>query len=253
MLFNATQQEELRVAIVDGQKLVDLDIESASREQRKSNIYKGVITRIEPSLEAAFVDYGEERHGFLPFKEVSRSYFKPDIDVGRARIQDALREGSGADHLHQPGRALPGPDAEQPARRRRLAPRRGRRPERAARHPRPAAAARWHERHRPYRGDRAHAGRTELGPELPDAALARGRKRLGGSLEEAVPHLPRVEPRHPGDPRLLPARHRRDPDRHRGDLRAGPRLHADRDAGQRQQGQALPRRRAAVLTLPDRA
>src|SRR6266850_6007529 len=93
MLFNATQQEELRVAIVDGQKLVDLDIESASREQRKSNIYKGVITRIEPSLEAAFVDYGEERHGFLPFKEVSRSYFKPDIDVGRARIQDALREG----------------------------------------------------------------------------------------------------------------------------------------------------------------
>jgi ribonuclease E len=93
MLFNATQQEELRVAIVDGQKLVDLDIESASREQRKSNIYKGILTRIEPSLEAAFVDYGEERHGFLPFKEVSRSYFKPDIDVGRARIQDALREG----------------------------------------------------------------------------------------------------------------------------------------------------------------
>ena len=76
MLFNATQQEELRVAIVDGQKLVDLDIESASREQRKSNIYKGIITRIEPSLEAAFIDYGEERHGFLPFKEVARSYFK---------------------------------------------------------------------------------------------------------------------------------------------------------------------------------
>ena len=93
MLFNATQQEELRVAIVDGQKLVDLDIESATREQRKSNIYKGIITRIEPSLEAAFVDYGEERHGFLPFKEVSRSYFKEGIDVGRARIQDALREG----------------------------------------------------------------------------------------------------------------------------------------------------------------
>jgi ribonuclease E len=93
MLFNATQQEELRVAIVDGQKLVDLDIESAAREQRKSNIYKGIITRIEPSLEAAFVDYGEERHGFLPFKEVTKSYFKPDVDVGRARIQDALREG----------------------------------------------------------------------------------------------------------------------------------------------------------------
>src|SRR5687767_10110622 len=93
MLFNATQQEELRVAIVDGQKLVDLDIESAAREQRKSNIYKGIITRIEPSLEAAFIDYGEERHGFLPFKEVARSYFKDGVDVGRARIQDALREG----------------------------------------------------------------------------------------------------------------------------------------------------------------
>jgi len=93
MLFNATQQEELRVAIVDGQRLVDLDIESASREQRKSNIYKGIITRVEPSLEAAFVDYGEERHGFLPFKEVDRAYFKPGVDVGRARIQDALSEG----------------------------------------------------------------------------------------------------------------------------------------------------------------
>jgi ribonuclease E len=93
MLFNATQAEELRVAIVDGQKLVDLDIESSAKEQRKSNIYKGVITRVEPSLEAAFVDYGSERHGFLPFKEVSRSYFKAGVDVGRARIQDALSEG----------------------------------------------------------------------------------------------------------------------------------------------------------------
>jgi len=93
MLFNATQAEELRVAIVEGQKLIDLDIESASKEQRKSNIYKGVITRIEPSLEAAFVDYGTERHGFLPFKEVGRVYFKQGVDVGRARIQDALEEG----------------------------------------------------------------------------------------------------------------------------------------------------------------
>ena len=93
MLFNATQAEELRVAIVDGQKLIDLDIESAAKEQRKSNIYKGVITRVEPSLEAAFIDYGTERHGFLPFKEVARQYFKPGIDVGRARIQDAISEG----------------------------------------------------------------------------------------------------------------------------------------------------------------
>jgi ribonuclease E len=93
MLFNATQQEELRVAIVDGQKLIDIDIETTGREQRKSNIYKGVITRIEPSLEACFVNYGEERHGFLPFKEVARSYFKEGIDVRNASIKDALREG----------------------------------------------------------------------------------------------------------------------------------------------------------------
>jgi len=93
MLFNATQAEELRVAIVDGQKLIDLDIESAAKEQRKSNIYKAVITRIEPSLEAAFVDYGAERHGFLPFKEVAKSYYQPGVDPARARIQDALKVG----------------------------------------------------------------------------------------------------------------------------------------------------------------
>ena len=93
MLFNATQAEELRVAIVDGQKLIDLDIESASKEQRKSNIYKGVITRIEPSLEACFVDYGADRHGFLPFKEISRIYFQPGVEVSRAKIQEALKEG----------------------------------------------------------------------------------------------------------------------------------------------------------------
>ena len=91
MLFNATQAEELRVAIVDGQKLIDLDIEHAGKEQKKSNIYKGVITRIEPSLEAAFINYGTERHGFLPFKEVARSNFIEGAE-GK-RIQDVLREG----------------------------------------------------------------------------------------------------------------------------------------------------------------
>ncbi|MBL8488123.1 MAG: Rne/Rng family ribonuclease [Rhodocyclaceae bacterium] len=93
MLFNATQAEELRVAIVDGQKLIDLDIESAAKEQRKSNIYKAVITRLEPSLEAAFVDYGADRHGFLPFKEVARAYFRSDVEPGRAKIQEALKVG----------------------------------------------------------------------------------------------------------------------------------------------------------------
>jgi len=95
MLFNATQPEELRVAMVDGQRLYDLDIETAGREQKKSNIYKARITRIEPSLEAAFVDYGAERHGFLPLKEISRSYFKPDAKTGggRTNIKDVLKEG----------------------------------------------------------------------------------------------------------------------------------------------------------------
>ena len=94
MLFNATHAEELRVAIVDGQKLIDIDIESAGRESRKSNIYKGVVTRVEPSLEACFVNYGEERHGFLPFKEISRSYFRNGVDASKARIQDAISEGA---------------------------------------------------------------------------------------------------------------------------------------------------------------
>lgn len=93
MLFNATHAEETRVGIVDGQKLIDIDIETAGREARKSNIYKGVVTRIEPSLEACFVNYGEDRHGFLPFKEISRAYFKADIDVRTATIRDAITEG----------------------------------------------------------------------------------------------------------------------------------------------------------------
>jgi len=94
MLINATQQEELRVALVDGQRLYDLDIESGSREQKKANIYRGKITRIEPSLEACFVDYGAERHGFLPMKEVSREYFvKSPSKGGRPQIKDVLKEG----------------------------------------------------------------------------------------------------------------------------------------------------------------
>ncbi|MGL9759774.1 MAG: ribonuclease E [Symbiopectobacterium sp.] len=94
MLINATQQEELRVALVDGQWLYDLDIESPSHEQKKANIYKGKITHIEPSLEAAFVDYGAERHGFLPLKEIAREYFPSNYaSHGRPNIKDALREG----------------------------------------------------------------------------------------------------------------------------------------------------------------
>ena len=93
MLFNATHPEETRVGIVDGHKLIDIDIETAGREARKSNIYMGVVTRIEPSLEACFIDYGEERHGFLPFKEISRSYFAEGVDVRLATIKEAIHEG----------------------------------------------------------------------------------------------------------------------------------------------------------------
>ncbi len=93
MLINATQQEERRLAIVDGQKLMDFETEIEGREQRKGNIYKAVVTRVEPSLEACFVDYGEDRHGFLPFKEISRNFFRDGVDVRTARIQDAIKEG----------------------------------------------------------------------------------------------------------------------------------------------------------------
>jgi ribonuclease E len=95
MLINATQPEELRVALVDGQKLYDFDIEIPSKEQKKSNIYKGIITRIEPSLEAAFVNYGAERHGFLPFKEITPNYFGHPMDeeFSRRDIKDLIKEG----------------------------------------------------------------------------------------------------------------------------------------------------------------
>ena len=96
MLINATQPEELRVALVDGQRLYDLDIETGNREQKKSNIYKCRVIRIEPSLEAAFVDYGSERHGFLPLKEIARTLFKDRQNIdnrGRINIKDAIEEG----------------------------------------------------------------------------------------------------------------------------------------------------------------
>src|ERR1700726_4892846 len=93
MLVNATQQEELRVALVDGQKLYDLSIELRSREQKKANVYKGRISRVEPSLEACFVEYGAQRHGFLPLKEVSKDFFRQQPQGGRLNIRELLTEG----------------------------------------------------------------------------------------------------------------------------------------------------------------
>jgi hypothetical protein len=203
MLFNATQAEELRVAIVDGQKLVDLDIESAGKEQRKSNIYKGVITRVEPSLEAVFVDYGAERHGFLPFKEIAKQWMVNDGgEFGRSKMSTHLKVGHDMivqvdkDERGNKGaalttyilarRPLPGPDAQQPARRRRLAPHRGRGPQRAARGDGPARRARGHEPHRPHRGHRPQRRGAAMGPELPPPAVARDRERgRGGEAARA--------------------------------------------------------------------
>ena len=122
MLFNATQPEELRVALVDGQKLYDLDIEAAGREQKKANIYKARITRLEPSLEAAFVDYGAQRHGFLPLKEISRAYFDPSVDLSGPqrrpgtdrpnRKRRTRKQRRGADYIYQPRRQISRLDAK---------------------------------------------------------------------------------------------------------------------------------------------
>jgi Ribonuclease G/E len=190
MLFNATQQEELRVAIVDGQKLIDIDIETAGREQRKGNIYKGVITRIEPSLEACFVNYGEDRHGFLPFKEVARQYFRDGVEMRSARIQDALREGQ--ELIVQVEKEERGNKG-------------------AALTTFISLAGRYlaDRRYRPF------GGRAPVGPELPDATLARDRSRVAERRRRpADAHLSRIEPRDPRDPRLLPAGHRRNSHRH---------------------------------------
>ena len=95
ILVNATQKEELRVALVDGQRLYDLDIENRNRVQKKANIYKGRITRVEPSLEAAFVNYGADRHGFLPLKEIAREYYRKNApDNGRGNIRELIAEGT---------------------------------------------------------------------------------------------------------------------------------------------------------------
>ena len=215
MLINATQAEERRLAIVDGQKLLDYEIEIEGREQRKGNIYKAVVTRVEPSLEACFVDYGEDRHGFLPFKEISKQLLRPGRlglpgphqrrDPGRpgtagpGREGRARQQGRGADHLHLAGRPLRGADAEQPARRRRQPPHRGRRPGRAQGEHGPVGVSQRHVHHRPHRRHRPQRARTAVGPELPAQALDRHRRR-GQGRQGRVPDLPGIVARHPRHP-----------------------------------------------------
>ena len=228
MLINATQREELRVAMVDGQKLYDLDIEVPSRGQKKSNVYKGKITRIEPSLEAAFVDYGAERHGFLPLKEVARSYFrnKEGNEGGRQSIKDALHEGQEVviqvekEERGNKGAALTTFIS--------LA---GRYLVLMPNNPRAGGVSRRIEGE--DRSDlrdamssleipdgmglivrTAGVGRsaegTAVGPGLPAAPVDFHRKRRPGA-PRSLPHLPGKQRHHPGAARLPAQRHRRDP------------------------------------------
>ena len=194
MLVNAVQEEELRVALVDGQKLYDLSIEIPSREQKKSNIYKGRITRVEPSLEAAFVEYGAQRHGFLPLEGSLQGILprpagarRPAQHQGSAAGRPgahraggeggARQQGRRAHHLHQPGGPLPRAHAEQSARRRRVAAHRGRGSRSDARgHERPADSRR-HGRHRAHRRRRPLDRRAAVGSQQSQDRLGRDRRR----------------------------------------------------------------------------
>ncbi len=268
MLINATQPEERRLAIVDGQKLLDFETELEGREQRKGNIYKAVITRVEPSLEACFVDYGEERHGFLPFKEISRQYFRDGIELKNATIKDAVREGQ--ELLVQVEKEERGNKGAALTTFVSLA---GRYLVLMPNNPRGGGVSRRIEGE-----DREElkenldqleypkgmsliartAGIGRSAPELQwdlnyllklwtaiDGAAQAGKGAFLIYQESSL-----VDPR---DPRLLHRRHRRDPDRHRRHLRSGAAVHEPRDAGDGQSREALPRRRGAVQPLPDRA
>ena len=200
MLINATQAEERRLAIVDGQKLLDYEIEIEGREQRKGNIYKAVVTRVEPSLEACFVDYGEDRHGFLPFKEISRQYFAQGVSVSQARIQDVIREGD--ELLVQVEKEERGNKGAALTTFISLA---GRYVVLMPNNPRGGGVSRRIEgddrRHRPL-----GAG-TAVGPELP-AQTVDGHRRRRQGRQGRLPDLPGIEPGDPRHPRLLQQRHR---------------------------------------------
>ena len=187
MLINATQAEERRLAIVDGQKLLDYEIEIEGREQRKGNIYKAIVTRVEPSLEACFVDYGEDRHGFLPFKEISRQYFAEGVSVSQARIQDVIKEGQSLlvqvekEERGNKGAALT-TFVSLAGRYVVLMPnnprgggvsRRIEGDDRAQRSDGPAGVPQGHVHHRPHRRHWSLRARAAVGPELPAQAVDR--------------------------------------------------------------------------------
>ncbi len=267
MLFNATQPEELRVAIVDGQKLIDLDIETAGKEQRKSNIYKAVITRLEPSLEACFRRI-RRQPSRLPSLQGSRPAVFPTRRGNRPSIKEALREGQELlvqvekDERGNKGAALTTYIS--------LA---GRYIVLMPNNPSGGGVSRRIE------GEDRNELRDVLAQlEVPQGMSIIARTAgIGRNLEElqwdlnylkqlwdaiegaaeigksAFADLPGKQPGGTRHPRLLPPRYRRNPDRHRRHLPAGAGLHEHGDAGQRGPHQALPRRRAAVLAFPDRA
>ena len=255
MLINATQPEERRLAIVDGQKLMDFETEIEGREQRKGNIYKAVVTRVEPSLEACFVDYGEDRHGFLPFKEISKNYFREGVDARTARIQDAIKEGDAACWCRSRRKSAATRARRSPT----FVSLAGRYLVLMPNNPRGGGVSRRIE------GE----DREELKENLDQLEYPKGMSliartagigrtapelqwdlnymlKLWTAIDGAakarqgrVPDLPGVVARDPRDPRLLHRRRRRDPDRHRRHLRPGAAVHEPRDAGDGAQGQAL--------------
>jgi ribonuclease E len=212
MLINATQPEERRLAIVDGQKLLDYEIEIEGREQRKGNIYKAVVTRVEPSLEACFVDYGEDRHGFLPFKEISKQYFAEGVSASQARIQDAIgrpgagragregrarQQGRGADHfISLAGRyvvLMPNNPRGGGGQRRIEGDDRAELKEAMDQleYPKGSIIART--------AASPPGARAAMGPELPAQALDRHRRRRQGR-QGRIPDLPGILARDPRDP-----------------------------------------------------
>ena len=246
MLINATQPEERRLAIVDGQKLMDFETEIEGREQRKGNIYKAVVTRVEPSLEACFVDYGEDRHGFLPFKEISKNYFREGVDARTARIQDAIKEGD--ELLVQVEKEERGNKGAALTTFVSLAgrylvlmpnnPRGGGVSRRIEGEDREELKENLDQLEYP-KGMSLIARTAGIGRSAPELQwdlnyLLKLWTAIDGAVQGGqgrVPDLPGVVARDPRDPRLLHRRHRRDPDRHRRHLRPGAAVHEPRDAG----------------------
>ena len=269
MLINAKQSEELRVALVDGQNLLDVDIETPSRVQKKSNIYKGRIVRIEPSLDAAFVDYGADRHGFLPFKEIAREYLRGsgDGEDRRVAVQEAVSPGQevvvqiekeergnkGAaltTFISLAGRYLvlmannPGAGGIS---------RRVEGDERAELRE-ALGGARPPGRRRPHRAHgrgRPHHRRAPGGRRLSPPGVG-GDPARGQGAPRPLPRLPGEQHRHPRLAGQLPQGHPGDPGRYPGGVRAGARVHEPGHAGQREPPEALPGPGAAVQPVPDR-